>query len=378
MRARPDAVDAGTSLPGIVEAIERHRAFWDRGRATRPLVSRSRWWSVTTAQFDWGLGRGEGVLRPEDLDVGHFRPQYGALFEGHGPLDDDLFWPAMPPTAVPWLEGMLGCPIRYSLEGGSIAAVPPSWAAGDDPGDVIEALRWRPLEANPWYVKLLEFVDGIAAEAGGQFAVALPLTRGPWDLVAALRGMERLYLDLYDHPEGAARLADACADLWIAVTMRLADAIPTWHGGYVSFLGVWAPTFDPMPQDDASVSVSPELYRRVMASADRRVAQTWTNPIFHLHSAGLQVLDDVLGLLDDKGAADHAGDAVDGPGRRALNVDLDPSGPPVDQLLPLLAEVQDRGVPLHLLLWDLDRLRAVTESLSPRGLAVTYQPDPPS
>jgi len=353
----------------VDEAIARHAAFWRRDPAARPLVSRSRWWSVTTAQFAWGLDRGEGVLHPDDLDVAHFRPQYAALFDGRGPLDDDLFWPAMPPTAVPWLEGMLGCPVHLSVEGGSISAVSPAWAGVDDPRDVVDALRWKPLDANPWFRKLLEFVDAIAEEAGGRFAVALPLTRGPWDLVAALRGMERFYLDLYDDPEGAARLADACADLWIEVTTRLASAIPPWHAGYVSFLGLWAPTFDPLPQDDASVSVSAELYRRVMVAADRRVAQAWESPIFHLHSAGLQVLDDVLGLL---------GDAGDGHSRRALNVDLDPSGPPVDQLVPLLAGVQDRGVPLHLLLWDLDRLRAVTESLAPRGLAVTYQPDPPT
>jgi hypothetical protein len=364
----------------VDEAVGRHAAFWRRDPAARALVSRSRWWSVTTAQLDWGLDHGEGTLHPDDLDARHFRPQYAALFEARGPLDGDLFWPAMPPTAVPWLEGMLGCPVRYSIEAGSISARSPSWATGDDAGDVAAALCREPLEANPWYRKLVEFVGALAEEAGGRFAVALPLTRGPWDLVAALRGTERLYLDLYDNPEGAARLADACAELWIAVTTRLAAAIPTWHGGYVSFLGVWAPTFDPMPQDDASVSVSPELYRRVMASADRRVARRWANPIFHLHSAGLQVLDDVLGLLDDADVADVADDAGDarGRGRRALNVDLDPSGPPLDRLLPLLARVQDRGVPLHLLLWDLDQLREVTESLSPRGLAVTYQPDPPS
>lgn len=368
MTRRADYPRATWDAGVVDEAIAKHAAFWRRGPAAHPLVSRSRWWSITAAHFDWGFDRGEGVLHPADLDVARFRPQYAARFDARGALDDELFWPAMPPTAVPWLEGMLGCPIQYSLEGGSISATSPSWADADDPGDIVDSRRWQPLDANPWFRKLIEFVDAIAEEADGRFAVALPLTRGPWDLVAALRGMQRLCLDLYDDPEGVARLASACADLWIEVTTRLAAAIPRWHGGYVSFLGVWAPTFDPMPQDDASVSMSPELYRRVMASADRRVAQTWANPIFHLHSAGLHVLDDVLGLL---------GAAGEGQSRRALNVDLDPSGPPIDRLLPLLRGVQDRGVPLHVLLWDLDRLRAVTEALSPQGLAVTYQPDPP-
>jgi len=334
----------------LSEILARHEAFWLCKPADAPLLGMSRWAQISAAQFDWGLPTSEGLLAPEMLSVGHLLPQYEALFADR-PLDDDLCWPAMPPTAIPWLEGMLGCPIRYSLPSGSFSAEPA-------PVDLLLNLGRAPLEGNPWFEKLLEFVDGLASLAHDRFAVGLPLMRGPWDLAAALTGPTELYMGLIDSPDTLRALADICGDLWREVASNLAARIPRWQGGFVGFLGLWAPDFDPLQQDDASVSVSPTLYRKVMRATDARIAAGWHRTIFHLHSAGLQVLDEVLDFLDG----------------HALNVDLDPSGPSAAQILPLLRRVQDRHVPLHLLAFDYGLAREMADSLSPAGLAITYQP----
>jgi hypothetical protein len=339
----------------VALTLARHRAFWGCAPADRPLTGTSRWSQISSGQFDWGIPAGDGTLEPGMLRVDHFLPQYEALYRERGPLDGDLVWPAMPPTAIPWLEGMLGCPIRYSLPSGSFFAEPIAV-------EVPFAIEPAPLDVNPWCMKLLEFIEGLARVSRGRFAVGIPLTRGPWDLVAAACGTTDLYVGLYDRPSDVQRLAATCAEMWVEVTRRLVSAIPRWHGGYVSFLGIWGPTFNPMPQDDASVSVSADLYRRVMKRADGRVARAWKRPIFHLHSAGLQVLDDVLEMLEG----------------RALNVDVDPSGPPIEALLPVLRRVQARRIPLHLLVFNPDQARALAGALSPAGLAVTYQPVDPA
>lgn len=347
--------EAGASTgPGretaIASVLDRHEAFWRRGPADRPLLGLSRWAQVTMGQFDWGLQEPEGILEPEMVRVERLLPQYEALFAGR-PLDDDICWPAMPPTAIPWLEAILGCRVRYSVPAGSISAEPIGDAG-------LAAVGSRGPSGDRWLQKLLEFVDALAGLARGRFAVGLPLMRGPWDLVAAILGTSELYVALYDRPAMVRAAAERCADAWTDVATRLAAAIPPWHGGYVGFLGLWAPTFDPMFQDDASASVSPEMYRRVMRPADERMIGGWTRSIFHLHSAGLHVLDDVLEILDG----------------RALNVDIDPAGPPVDRIVPILRRVQARGVPLHVLAFDLEHARAIGRALSPEGLAVTFQP----
>lgn len=155
-------------------------------------------------------------------------------------------------------------------------------------------------------------------------------------------------------------MAHACADMWIAETRRLASIVPRWHDGYVSQAGIWAPTYSILPQDDASTSVSRTMYRDVMSHADRRVARAWEAPVFHLHSAGLHVADEVLALL----------------GGRALNVVIDGSGPSMDDLVPILRHVQEAEAPLHVMAFSPADARQVVRGLGSKGLAVMHVPVP--
>lgn len=128
----------------------------------------------------------------------------------------------------------------------------------------------------------------------------------------------------------------------------------------MSGAGVWAPGYSIEPQSDASVSVSRDMYGELLAPADRRIAQAWRASIFHLHSAGLQVVDEVLGLLEG----------------RALNVVIDGSGPAFAELMPVLQHVQASGAPLHVRAFSQADVDGVVGELDASGLAVTYQPLP--
>jgi len=216
----------------------------------------------------------------------------------------------------------------------------------------------RVLAANPWLNKLGEVIDGLSVLADGRFPVAVPLLRGPWDLVSALRGQTNVYLDVFDDPETLSELAAACARIWIEVNEFVASRIPRWEGGYLGYYGLWAPEFAATTQNDCSVSVSPSTYERLMLPADRATIERWEYGLFHLHSAGLHVLDHVLGLLHGQ----------------AVNVTVDPSGPSLDELLPILQRVQERGVPLHVLVFSREHVRLMERHLSPRGLAILCWP----
>ena len=61
----------------------------------------------------------------------------------------------------------------------------------------LPSLTLSAISANPWLSKLGEVIDALAALANGRFPVAVPLLRGPWDLVCALRGQENAYFDVY-------------------------------------------------------------------------------------------------------------------------------------------------------------------------------------
>jgi hypothetical protein len=338
--------------PSLAEILERHKAFWGCATVDRPLIGWVRWPANPILDFDWGFPEGEGELRPEMIEVGRLLPQFEAYFEkGPGLLDGDLFWPCLPTRSLPWVEAILGSRVHYSntptSKGLFSEPIVSNWS---HPPEV------PPLDGNLWFEKLTEFVAALTGLSGGRFPIAAPQARGPWDVIGAARGMTELFLDMYDAPGTIMTFAERCAELWIELTRRLEDQIPRWHGGHVSFWGIWAPAYAPMAQNDTSVSVSARQYEEIMRPADLLTAAPWSHYMFHTHSGGAHLIDSMLGFLE-------AG--------RALNVVLDPNGPRLPELLRVLRRVQERRVPLHLLGFNWADLDFLASNLSPIGLAMT-------
>ena len=330
-------------------ALARHRAFWGLAQAPSPLVSTSRYTAISASDFDLGIDAGDGIIEAECIQVEHLLTQYERMYADRGAWDGDLLWPAIPPRPVPWLEAIAGCPIYHSASSGTFFPE----RAVTDPTDLRRLTR--PSES-PWFSKLLELTAGIVTVSRGRYPVAFPILRGPWDVAAALMGSTELYLALIDSPVEVVTMAEGCADLWLEVSARLWSIIPRWHGGYTGLLGIWSPSPTPLAQDDFSAGVSAETYGRLMAPVDRRPASHWTNGVFHLHSAGLQVLDSVLEWA------------------YAVNVVLDPTGPSEAEVMKGLRHVQQTGHPLHVYTNDWDQAERIAHQLRPAGLAITYQP----
>lgn len=339
-------------VPDLQDILERHMAFWRCGASERPLLATTGWPTEPMQGFDLALPGTAGVLSPDMLCIERLLPQFEAAYTRQGLLEGDLFWVSHPLRGMPWLEAIAGARIRYANEsGGSLFTEPviADWTRVPEP---------LSLQENPWFLKLAELLDGLARLSAGRFPVGLPHTRGPWDMVGALRGMGQVYTDIHDHPQELGRLADQCADLWITVTRRLAETIPAWHGGFVGIFGLWCPTFPVTPQNDLSVSVSARSYRQLMSRADRLTALAWSSPIFHLHSGGRQIIEPVLDFLDG----------------RALNIVTDPAGPAIHSLLPIFQRIQAQRVPLHVITSSQQSVEIMATHLSPCGLAITYVP----
>jgi hypothetical protein len=338
----------------VRNVLRRHEAFWQCSDADKPIIGTVRTPRDPLRDFDWGLPEGEGALQPEMVVVGHFLPQVEAYFQTRGLLDGELFWPVVPTRSIPWLEAIMGGAIHFSNDSGIVNIF-----AEPIIKDWNQSLILPSLDGNPWFRKLIEFIEGLVMMSAGRFPLAGSHTRGPWDIVSALRGLSNTFIDLHSNPVQLTKLADQCAHLWIQVTQILAEIIPAWEGGYVGVFGVWAPGFTPMPQNDTSVSVSPRMYRELLYPCDLRTIQAWRYPMFHTHSAGVHLLEGMLELLSNRGA---------------LNVVIDENGPSLEKLIPVLRKVQEGKVPLHLVsgLWQ--QVEELILALSPKGLAISYVP----
>jgi 5-methyltetrahydrofolate--homocysteine methyltransferase len=215
---------------------------------------------------------------------------------------------------------------RYTYFGGD--AVPAAWisfgpdevavfcgaelAWSDDSGDTnwsvacIEnweaALPIRLRDDHPLYRRLLAMYRRAAELAGGKLLFTAPDLHTNMDLLAAMRGPQRLCLDLLDCPETVDRaMADARA-----VFPRLWDDI--WEAGRIAELGATPST---TLQCDFSCMVSPAMFRRWILPALEEEAAIVGNVVYHWD--GPDAVVHTLDLLAGRGL--HGLAYVPGAGR---------------------------------------------------------------
>ena len=327
---------------------EKHRAFWTRGVAERPLAGTKRTTAFTLGDYEFpNLDR---PLTPQDVDVPQACAWAEALYRaGDGYLDGELVWGAPPLPGIPWMEAILGCPIWVSKESGSLWAAP--WLHNWD--DIEQVF---PLSSNPWFQTLLELTKAFVRQADGRYPVTQTLMRGPADIIAALRGHEQICLDFYDNPAQVRNLAHRCTDAWIEVAEAQFRLLPPFDGGYTApRLEVWAPGQLVRYEEDATILFSRKAYRNFIRECDQRIAASFDYALIHTHSADCKVIPDLLEIGE----------------LPAIQVLIDPSGPSVADLLPVFQQVQAAGKAL-LITHELteDELQPILQSLSPDGLAL--------
>ena len=335
------------------EARARHSAFWRRDEAHEPIVGDKRTDAFLLGGFP--LPEDDRPILPEDIDVeaavewaeGLFHA--GGAGEGGGFLDGDLVWGAPPVPGIPWSEAIMGCPIHYSRESGSLWAE--SWL---DDWDRMESVL--PLSENRWYGKLVEITRAFVRASAGRYPVTQTVTRCPSEVMTAMRGYERLCLDFFDSPDQVERLAAFCTDVWIEAASSLFEILPPFDGGYPApRLEVWAPGRLVRMEEDAVILFSPETYRRFFREPDRRIAAAFEYSLFHTHSGDTKIVSELVGIEELSG----------------IQVSIDPSGPHYTELIPMLRGVQEAGKAL-LVTHELpdEDVQVIAGSLSPDGLAL--------
>jgi corrinoid protein of di/trimethylamine methyltransferase len=291
------------------DKLRRHRAFLKREPVERPLVGSWLFGFFIDQQYPSVAGAMEpGHIEPEDIPIDLFLEDVDVLWKAYTELDDDYPLSMGAFYGVPWLEAIMGCPIKFS---GTTMWADPCIAEWDQ-------YDWQAprLEENPWALKLLEFLETLVEHSDGRFACGPTLMRGPADMCAAMRGAGQLGLDLYDHPEEVRRLAAICADVWIEVGRAQLELVPESEEGYLvgcSGLRCWMPEKGIWLQDDAvSSALSPSFYENIFIPQVRRIASAFPMVAFHLHGNYLWPVElllqvdeiDVLELGYDVGVCD--------------------------------------------------------------------------
>lgn len=327
--------------------LDRYRAFWRRDPVSRPLAGFTfvGWFPLgeLSAARHWG-DRVE--LTPEMLEPAALLDDHERMVREGEVVDDDLIRGASPTqVAVPFFPAMLGARLRLFPDSVLGEEMSLSWE---------QALATRLDPANPWYRRYLELTDALVTRAAGRFPVSHNAEIGPSDVHAVLRGHTRAIEDLVDSPEETAALVLHAAELFRELTETLWSRVPLFGGGWFDAqYSLWAPEPIARLQEDASAVFSPDLYRRLVAPADRLLARHFPCAFMHLHSTSMFLLDAFLEIEE----------------LRCFEINNDAAGPPLSAMVPCFRRVQSAGRSLLIRgAFTPEELRLLVGSLDPKGL----------
>ena len=345
--------------------LKKHTAFWKRDMTDGPLLNMlevssasalSPLESIEMPLADGTVARRSMPLKPEMidprliLDFEEFPTRAARAGEQMKGVIDGLFIRRSPVWKMPWVEAILGCPVVFGADAGSIWSQPYL----DHPSQVDKI---PPLDNNLWLDKLLEYTQALVEDSKGEYQVAQCLMRGTVDLVAALLGNYQTCASIYDHPKELRRLTEHCANVFVKVAKAQEALIPEFHEGRVTSFGIWAPGTVVMTQADASASMSAKIYEEFFLPYEIEICKQFDFSTIHLHSGFLHTVDVLL--------------KPDYP--MAIQVALDTGSTPitVHDLIPTFQKVLDRKPLLVMGIMTSRELEEMHEKLPDNGLYIS-------
>ncbi len=268
------------------ERIRRDWSAWWTGELDRPLVH------VVT--YDPGVtgGASDGHLTrfPLEMPAGQVLDQCEPLLAAthyHG----DAFPHWWPNLGAGIMAGFLGSGVHYASETGT------TWFAPLDGLDSLADLDLRYDPSTPWWRRVQDLTRAAVARWGGRVVIGHTDLGGNLDILAALRGTERLLLDLVDAPGEIERLTRTITDLWLRYYAELRDLIAPAQAGFSYWAGFWSPGTGYMLQSDFCYMISPRMFRRYVLPDLAACCAALDYAFYHMDGKGqLAHLDMLLGI----------------------------------------------------------------------------------
>jgi len=305
----------------LQETIQRFQdCFWDRKAGRRPVVGIYNDAVFLPMNF---LHRPfpHTFVEPEDVTPELAMTEYDYWFRDRDQDisgDDQIAFSAAW-RGIPWLEAWCGCPVRYA-EG----ALGPDAFVGS-----VEELATTPLPGkNAWFECLRHQVEWLESQVQPDCFISPTILRGTSDVLAAMRGLPNLMMDLHDNPRVVREAARRVNRLILQALDLHYSIVKPKLGGYGHKYGYWAPGPTQVIQEDAMGMCAPAMYRDIFMECNAEtVKHLGPYVLFHLHSTGYRHYRDVLSI----------------PGIAGLEIYVEQGGPTLFDLLPALKETLERS-----------------------------------
>jgi hypothetical protein len=330
----------------VAESIDRfRRGLWDRESVDRPPVGitpdRS-WLPVKYLKAEFP----RDTVRPEDVTPSLVRTDYEDASFGRRVFHDDWLAYNAPWRAIPWLEAISGCEVPYASGALSGAHFVKS----------VEDLAKLPIPAdNTWLECLRRQTEELVATCPPDCFVSPSILRGHADVLAALRGLDGFFLDLYDAPELITAALERQGHLMRDILDMHFDLVPPKLAGYGHIFGYWAPGPTIAIQEDMMGLASPDLFGELFFDHEARLVEhLGPYTFFHVHSTGYA---HYRHLLEIRGLA-------------GIQLTVEANGPSLRTLKPVMEEILGRTRLILFVDAFFDELAEVAAQLARDGLYV--------
>jgi hypothetical protein len=241
------------------------------------------------------------------------------------------------------MGALLGCPLELGENTTWCKPAIEDW--GDWPQLCVE-------RGEDWWKLLKGMTRELASDARGDYFVATPDIHPGIDTLVAMRGPERLCLDLYDRPETVLRAVRQAWDAFTPLFDELLAICAENLGGSSNWMGAWHQGKWHTVSADFMTMISDRMFERFLLPEILEEVRWLDTSLFHLDGPdALRHLEMLLAIPELSGIA-----WLPGAGK-----------PPVSQWLPQLKRIQQAGklIQAEVHDWELPRL---LQELAPEGV----------
>ena len=334
------------------EQKKKYNAFWNRDYDERAAL----FLSVpapadTPIIFDL-----PAVKAPEDI-IGRWENTEFRAYEYKQRVHKTLFMAEGIPTVWP----NFGPGVLAAMLGSDYTYYPNTVWFGKEPliQDWSDLDKMNLLPENPMNKLVLDLTRKFCEGSNGHYMVGMTDMGGNLDIVASLRGTERLLYDMVDEPEKVDKAVRIVDDFWEIAFNESYSILKNANNCMSTWIPLWSPKRWYTLQSDFSAMISPDQFERFVVPSITRMSKFLDNSIYHLDGEGeLPHVDHLLSV-----------DRLDGiqwtPGAGK-------PGLANDKWFPLYEKIQAKGICLVLMgINTINELTKVLSNLSHKGLLIT-------
>ena len=294
------------------ERIARDWNAWWTGELERPLVVLE---TIDPVEADWSQFTKYGLDTPVD-----------AILDNWERILESAYWlgDAFPKWWVNYGPGVMA-----AFLGSRVSWTPDTtWFWPLEGVERLEDIRLAYDPDNPWLRRVLDVTRQAVERWGNHVLVGTTDIGGNLDILASLRGSEKLLFDLTDAPQEVDRLVNEITPLWLRYYDELYAITSAVGRGNACWGPCWSPGKGYMLQCDFSYMISPRMFKRFVLPDLTACCDHLDYGFYHLDGKGeIPHLDYLIGIERLRGIQWQPGDGQ----------------PLADGWLPLLKRIRDGG-----------------------------------